>query len=896
MQARRNMPRHCLASAMIGETISHYQVLEKLGAGGMGEVYRARDSHLGRDVAIKVLPDAFAREPDRLARFEQEARLLAALNHPNIAAIYGLEQADGRRFLVLELVPGNTLAERIAAGPLPVEETLEIERQVAEALEAAHGRGIIHRDLKPANIKVTPEGKVKVLDFGLAKAFGPDAEANLSKSPTATYRTAGEGVILGTAAYMSPEQARCRPLDPRTDIWSFGCVLYEALTGHQAFSGETVSDTLAAILKGEPEWNALPANTPPSIHTLLRRCLHKDMNRRLQHIGDARIEIEEALSSAALWPAAPASTEAPRAMTWRRTLPWVLAGLFALTTIIAGWQYRPSWRLAPNPAMHFSVVTNFAGVEAEPSFSPDGRSVAFVSDRGGQSNIWVGLVAGGSLVQITKDPNLKDRPRWSPDGSKLAYARLNEAGIFDVWIVPALGGTARKILAGASDPAWSPDGRFLAFANYATGTIWICDATGNNPRQLTQEEPNFPFLVHRQPAYSRDGRQMAFVRRRPGPYGELYVAEVATSKMQPLTQDGALVLSPVWSPGDQFIYFASSRGGALNLWRIPARGGQPEQVTASQGDDAELDLSSDGKRLVFSTYRVHTNIVELTIDPKAGLSGFTWLSGDAARNELSPAYSPDGKRIAYFTNRKGAENEAIWVMGADGSDPVQVVEDERVNVFPRWSGDSQSLVYGSRARGLQGGFEVRRVALSGQPSEKLPVTAPRTLSNGFGDVARDGRLVFYDSEGKVPVFDPGTKQTRVLEGVRGGLHRWSGDGRRIAYIISPSRQDDSEAGLWVYDFERQPRQVFRGWIAGYAWAGGDELFFVEGKPDLKAWLWRLRLDGTSPERIPGSVQMVFGYATPIPYVSVDVHPDRRRIAIEAAELNQANIGMIENIQ
>ena len=880
---------------MIGQTISHYQVLEKLGAGGMGEVYRARDSHLGRDVAIKVLPDAFACEPDRLARFEQEARLLAALNHPNIAAIYGIEQVDGRRFLVLELVPGSTLAERLAAGPLPVEEALEIERQVAEALEAAHGRGIIHRDLKPANIKVTPDGKVKVLDFGLAKAFGPDAAADPSNSPTATLSTTGEGVILGTAAYMSPEQARGRPLDPRTDIWSFGCVLYEALTGHQAFGGETISDRLAAILKGEPEWNALPANTPLNIHTLLRRCLHKDMNRRLQHIGDARIEIEEALSGAATWPAAPASTEAPRVTTWRRALPWALAGLFALTTIIATWQVQRTRRQASNPAMHFSVVTNFTGVEAQPSLSPDGRSVAFVSDRGGQSNIWVGLITGGSLVPITKDPNLKYRPRWSPDGSKLAYARLNEAGIFDVWIVPALGGTARKILTGARDPAWSPDGRSLAFANLATGTIWICEATGSNPRQLTQE-PRFPYFVHSQPAYSRDGRQVAFLLRRGGPYAELYVIEVATGKMQALTEDHALALSPVWSPGDEFIYFASSRGGALNLWRIPARGGQPEQVTASQGDDAELDLSADGQRLVFSTYRVHANLAELAIDPKAGLSGSKWLTSEVARNELAPVYSPDGKRIAYFTNRKGAENEAIWVMEADGSNPVQVVEDERVNILPRWSGDSQSLVYGSRPRGLQGALEVRRVALSGQPPEKLPLTASVDMFADFGDIARDGRFVSHNSEGKVQVFDLGTKQTRVLEGVRGVLARWSADGRRIAYIISPSRQDDPEPGLWVYDFEHEPRQLFRGWVSWYAWAGGDELFVVEGKPDLKGWLWRLRLDGTPPQRIPGSVQMVFGYWQLMPTVRFDVHPDHRHIAIEAPELNQANIGMIENLR
>ncbi len=282
-----------------GTRLGRYEIVRMLGAGGMGEVYLARDTKLGREVAIKVLPEAFAQDSERLARFEREARLLASLNHPNIATVHGLEESDGLSFLVMELVPGLTLAERLARGPLPVDESLTVCRQIAEALEAAHEKGVIHRDLKPGNVKVTPDGKVKVLDFGLAKAFEAEGVAgDLTHSPTLTSPPTRAGVLLGTAAYMSPEQARGKPLDKRTDIWSFGCVMYEVLTGKKAFGGETVSDTIGAIMRGEPDWSVLPDATPPAVYRLLRRTLEKDSRERLRDIGDARIEIEEALTDA----------------------------------------------------------------------------------------------------------------------------------------------------------------------------------------------------------------------------------------------------------------------------------------------------------------------------------------------------------------------------------------------------------------------------------------------------------------------------------------------------------------------------------------------------------------------------------------------------------------------
>jgi len=278
---------------MIGKTLSHFKVIEKIGQGGMGEVYRAEDTNLSREVAIKVLPEQFTQDPERLARFEREAKVLASLNHPNIAAIHSFEHSDNIHFLVLELVPGETLAERVAKGPLPVEEALEICRQIAEGVEAAHEKGVIHRDLKPANVKVTPEGKVKILDFGLAKAFEAEPPlTDISQSPTLTEEMTRAGVILGTAAYMSPEQAKGKPVDKRADVFAFGAVLYELLTGKRAFQGETITDTLASILARDPEWEALPDGTPWRIKDLLRRCLTKDPHDRLRDIANVRIEIK----------------------------------------------------------------------------------------------------------------------------------------------------------------------------------------------------------------------------------------------------------------------------------------------------------------------------------------------------------------------------------------------------------------------------------------------------------------------------------------------------------------------------------------------------------------------------------------------------------------------------
>ena len=875
---------------LTGKTLSNYKILQSLGKGGMGEVYQATDTKLGRNVAIKVLPPAFQNDSVLLSRFETEARMLASLNHPHIASIHDLQDSNGVHFLVLEFVPGRTLAEILQQKNLPYSEALEIFRQVAEAVEAAHEKGIVHRDLKPANIKVTPDGSVKVLDFGLAKVLDTNlTDLDLSQTPTRANQTL-EGIVLGTVPYMSPEQARGKIVDKRTDIWSYGCILYESLTNRRAFEGETATDTLALILNDDPDWQALPPSIPVKLRDLIRRCLQKDPRRRLRDIGDARIEIEEVIAE----PIHPVkeTTVAKKAKS-RSVLYAGLAALLVAT--IAGSVLVRQW--LPNTArseMRFTNITNFSGLEVQPTFSPDARSVAFVSNRGGQYDIWVSLITGGSLVQITNDSNLESQPRWSPDGARIVYSRLNDSGLWDTWIVPALGGTPRKIITDTVDATWSPDSASIAYAKWRDGNIWICDASGANARRLTRSVEG---RLQKMLSYSRDGKQLAFVLARSlggGPYGALGVASVSTGETRMLTDAGAQINSPVWSADDRFIYFSSSRGGTLNIWRTPAKGGRIEQITAGQGDDAELDVSADGKRIVFSTYRLNINLAEIELNPAEGQSGFKWVTGDLSRSAIAPVYSPDGKHIAYFSNQKGAEKEAIWIMNSDGSNAIQLVGDDQVNAYPRWSANGQFIIFSSRPSGVVPTREWRSVSITGAAPQKY---AELMAQENPVDIGPDDRFVYRALDGTIEIFDPKKKKIQVLKGVKGSLARWSRSGHAIAYIQGASHENDSQAGLWLYNFKDVPRQIFQGWIAWFAWASNDEIFLIQGKPDLSAPLWRVRLDGSTPESTQVSLRLV--YVLPKPHFfrcMFDVHPDRKRIVAQSAGLNEADIGMIENIQ
>jgi eukaryotic-like serine/threonine-protein kinase len=856
----------------------------------MGEVYRARDTKLGREVALKVLPQAFAADAERMGRFEREAKVLASLNHPSIAAIYGFEDSGSVRALVMELVEGPTLADRIARGPIPVDEALLIAKQIAGALEYAHERGIVHRDLKPANIKVTADDAVKVLDFGLAKALEGDAESvDISSSPTLSNMATQAGIILGTAAYMSPEQAKGKKIDRRTDIWAFGCVLYEMLTGQQAFTGETVTDVLAAIVRAEPDWSQLPSSTPAHVRVLLRRCLQKDPKQRLRDIGDARISLEEVLSGS------PESfTTAGISFSFlRHALPWVLGGLSA-GALISGllvWRFVAP---ASQSSLHFSAITNFAGVQAQPALSPDGRSVAFVSNRDGHYNVYVGLIHGGNLVKVTDDPNLKVRPSWSPEGTELAYAEVNSSGVWDIWEVPALGGTPRRLVLNASDPAWSPDGRSLAYENLANGAIWSVGISGENAHQLIAPPPRF---LGTEPRFSPDARKLAYAARPAGggPYGELAVADLDSGKSELLTHDRALALSPAWSADGRSIYFCSSRGGTLNIWKIDADGGGLRQITAGEGDNAELDVSRDGKQIVFSTLRVNIALAQLDLQAKPGQESVKLLSTDPVRNQFGPAYSLDGKHLAYFSNLKGIEKEAIWVANADGSNAIQLVQDARINIFPRWSPDSKEIIYFSQAAGYgSADWEYRNVRISGG--------APRVLtkaSNFFVDIGSDGRLLFLGNGGQAETFDPRDGKAQALAALPSGAYflRWSSDERSIAYSESPQEENDSNSGVWVDDFKGRPRQVFRGWVIWYAMGPGNQIYALQGKPDLNAVLWKVGWNGQGLARTSFSVPLLYdlNYHHEGMANQFDVSPDGRYLVFQTEQGLEENIGMIDGV-
>ena len=485
---------------MIGQNLSHYRIEEELGKGGMGVVYRATDSKLGRQVAIKVLPESFARDPGRLARFEREARMVAALNHPNIAAIHGIEEDQGTRFLVLELVPGKTLE-----GPVPVEEALRIGRQIAEALEAAHEKDMVHRDLKPANVKITPEGKVKLLDFGLAKTVGIS-----SSDSTLTMEVSRDGTVMGTVGYMSPEQARGAPTDKRTDIWAFGCVLYEMLAGRKAFPGRTFSDFIAAVLTGEPDWKALPEATPQHVRTLLRRCLQKDRNQRLRDIGDARLELEAPVETAPV-------VAAP--MSRRRPLLIGMACL-ALGAVTAGITSWALWRQAPTskPVVRFTISLPPNEIVHPPTpsvaISLDGTRVAFAGNIGGRTQIYLRSIGQFDAKAIPGTLGGAS-PFFSPDSQWVGFRHSASRTLKKVVLSGGAPVTICPWEAANGVASWERDDTILFTPQYP-GSIMRVPAAGGTPRPVTELDPKKEDKLHYGPQILPGGKALLFSSTRSG--------------------------------------------------------------------------------------------------------------------------------------------------------------------------------------------------------------------------------------------------------------------------------------------------------------------------------------------------------------------------------------------
>jgi len=613
-----------------GRRFGSYQVLALTGRGGMGEVYRAHDDRLGRDVAIKVLPPDFTADADRLARFGGEARALAALNHPHVGAIYGLEDVEGVPALVLEFVEGETLADRLQLGPIPVRDALPTARQIADALDAAHRKGIIHRDLKPANIKITPDGVVKVLDFGLAKAAASEPDAFRTESPTQTAAIGitRAGVILGTAEYMSPEQARGLPVDARADIWAFGCVLFEMLTGRPPFQGRTIAETLAAITEREADWKSLPAATPATIRDLLRRCLQRDLALRLPEVAQARDTIDRSLRGINRW-----------------RIAAIAAALLAVLAVAAALL----WREPPRPADRSDWVqlTQFPDSVVHPALSPDGRMVAFVR---GVSNpvvpfasgqIYVKALPGGEPVQLTYDNTLKMSPVFSPDGSRIAYTTVNERFEWDTWIVTAGGGEPQPWLRNASGLAWIDSRRVLFSEMRKPPHMGIVAAEesriGQHDVYLPAQVQGMAHLSYPSP----DGRWVLLVEMDSD-------HEWTPCRVVPIdgTSSGRLVGPPragctfgAWSPDGHWIYLTSTAGGANHIWRQRFPDGEPEQITSGPTEEEGVAMASDGRSFVTA---VALRSSSLWLRTSAGER-----QGSIEGNAVDAKFAPDGTRVFY---------------------------------------------------------------------------------------------------------------------------------------------------------------------------------------------------------------------------------------------------------
>ena len=838
------------SSALTGRRLGAYQVQARIGVGGMGEVYHAHDTRLGRDVAIKILPRQFTSDPDRLARFEREARVLASLNHPHIGAIYGSEDADGVRALVLELVQGETLADQIARGPIPLNDALTIARQIVDALDAAHEGGIVHRDLKPANIKITPEGVVKVLDFGLAKAVsGNAATADQTQSPTVTSDGTRAGVILGTAAYMSPEQARGRLVDKRTDVWAFGCVLFEMLAGRRAFLGETLSDTLAAILEREPDWSALRGNTSAPVTTLLRRLLEKDARRRLRDIADVRFDLEHALH-------APAAAPAPvgRHRRWPVITAAAVALLLGGALLGRGLLRRADAPMSPIGEVIVSQLTNYDGSETSGALAPDGRSFAFVSNQGGTADIWVRQVSGGDPVRLTNDAATESSLVYAPDSENIYFTRSDGADT-SIWRIGVLGGQPRKVLSEARAPAVAPDGRRIAwFAPEPDGFFsLVVSALDGSARRVLAENVQVVVDVTR-PAWSSDGGQIAYATSGLFAPRNLFIVDVADGSVRQITRFTRSSEGPssaAWLPDNRHLvvsYFVSTRAqGASDLgvldsatgsitrfttnvaqgfsspslsddgsrmvvtasspqrevWKIPLEADPLESGRAAvRLVDATLDpmwtfVTRDGKTLLFNNALVGSrNLWTMPLDGSSKPRQITSMSGDAV---MHASLSPDGARVAFASSATGDSD--VWVQNVDGSDLRQLTNDTPAEAWPVWSPDGHWIMFASLR---EGAWETRRIRPTGGPAEKVV--------DGFfrGDWVPksdgSGTWIVTSMEGGGLRLLDGERRTVVWQDRQPGnaMPIFSPDGKSVSIAYRESRDRDA---IWVYDVATGTKRV-----------------------------------------------------------------------------------------
>jgi len=819
-----------------GSHLGLYEIVSAIGTGGMGEVYRARDGKLDRDVALKVLPEEFFEDRDRVARFEREAKSLAALNHPGIAAVHSFETVSGRHILVMELVEGEGLDAQIARGAIPFDEAFPIAGQIAEALEAAHKRGIVHRDLKPANVMVTPEGRVKVLDFGLAKALEPDPASGsapqITHSPTITARATHAGVILGTAAYMSPEQARGKAVDKRADIWAFGCVLYEMLTGNRVFEGETASDVLAAVLRQEIDFGALPPETPAAIARVLRRCLVRDPGSRLHDVGDARIEIVDALKA----PGERSSSVAPpRALGERvlRLFPWLLAAAMALVAVFSLRRAIPRTEDVVHLSVHvpdgMTVDPDVQTQEQLLAISPDGRRIAFRGRSGDERRIFL-----RDLSRETVDPlpgtEDGDDPFFSPDGEWLGFVsggKLKKTAV--------RGGTPVTLAAAAQSrgAAWGDDST-IVFAPTVNSPLLRIPAAGGEPVPLTALDAAGRERTHRWPEILPGAKTVLFTvgtADKPGDYDESRIDAVSVATGERHVVYRGASLARYVPPGHLLL----ARHGDLLAVPFDVKTAQVRgtPVPVLQG------VSGDSRSGVAFFGAARTGALAYAVGLSAqGITEIVWMDRAGRREPTgippgiysSIALSPDGQKLAYSEGPAGGARTDIWIADLSHGGQFQLTSNGQAQT-PCWTPDGTSLGYSSPASEA-----IMRQRADGGGAAEILWSSTQLLPISTDSFAPDGSALLFTLSGLPTRADifllplSGERKARALIATPGAETgaKISPDGRWLAYT------GEYEAGQQVY-VQAFPSlagrwQVSRTGGAAPRWSrDGKELFYASAE-------------------------------------------------------------------
>ncbi|MBN2318593.1 MAG: serine/threonine-protein kinase [Acidobacteria bacterium] len=831
-----------------GTELSHYEITSQIGRGGMGEVYQAKDQKLGRDVAIKVLPEEFAKDADRVARFQREAKLLASLNHPNIAAIYGLEESDGINFLVMELVEGQTLDDKIKSGAIPVEEALKLALQITEALEAAHDKGVIHRDLKPANIKVTPDNKVKVLDFGLAKAFAGDSEnINLSNSPTLSDAATQQGIILGTAAYMSPEQARGKPVDRRADIWALGVVLFEMLKRQPLFSGEDVSSTLARVLEREPDFSTLPPDLNPRIHLMLKRCLKKDPKDRYGVINDARVDIQEVLADPSGVLVKPLTAETQQKKL-RPMLPWIAAAL-VIGAIVAGlavWMLRTA---EPKQVMRFDYhlpkgqqFNQIHNLRANMiAVSPDGSQIVYCTPKGMYLR---SLMDDFGVRRIVGTENSPSSPCFSPDGKWIGYFSSSDMKLKKILIE---GGTPVPLCDSQTvfGALWEADDTII-YGDLNHGIMQV-SARGGSPTTLIQGSYVSPQILP-------GGKSIIFTDVSSGPTYKILAQSLDSDERKELFMG----VVPQYLPTGHLVYGAleSITSPILNLFAVPFnpktlepkgasipvihnagpyavsrsgtlvylpetpealnrilvwvdRNGKEEAIDAPARTYAYARLSPDNTKIALDIRDQENDIWILDLVRKTLPYRLTFNPG----MNRGSVWTPDSERVAFSSERDGAEN--IYWQSAEGSgSPEPLTEYPDASILPQaFSPDGKQLLYGNTS-GIQ---DISILTLDGSEEPRV-LLGEKEYNEGNPQISPNGRWLAYESNESgshqiwvrpFPDIDSGGRRQITTKG--GTRPLWNPNGRELCYYV------ESEGAMMAVPVETEgsftfgtPEELFNG--------------------------------------------------------------------------------------